>query len=61
MTHVDTSDYAPVTFTLAYGDNSRSHTIYIEGETSNRDVMQTLSGCVNAALGELWREWNEFR
>lgn len=61
MTQFDASGHMPVTFTLAYGENSRSHTIYIEDGTSNRDVMQTLSGCVNAALGELWREWNEFR
>lgn len=59
--HVDANNYVPVAFTLAYGERSRSHTIYVEGGTSGRDVMQALSGCVNAALGELWREWNEFR
>ena len=61
MTHSDTSDYMPVAFTFTYGEHSRSHTVYVEDGASSRDVMQTLSGCVNAALGELWREWNEFR
>lgn len=61
MTHFDTSNYMPITFTLAYGEHARSHTVYIEPDSDKREVIQTLAGCVNETLVELWREWNDFR
>lgn len=57
----DTSNYIPVSCTIAYGDQSHTKTVFIEPGTDRTDVARMLNHVAADTLTGLYREWNEFR